>query len=271
MNDDGGASLSRLANGRARDKFGTVATFKFRNLKNGQAIPVPPGEFTIGRAADAYIHVEDSSISRQHARLLNSEQGFFLEDLGSANGIALNGELVTGRLPIKLGDMVHIGTVPFRVDPEVPGEASASPSAGLTRVDRGYIRKDTEKLNLTPKASPIVYVPGVDDIDAPSPTSSGALIRKSVPLPKLARLTATPGARPTTGALPRPEPARNTEVVAPLVAAPEAETVEHEDPSSSSWGWWIVIFLAGMAAGLLVGLYFAKMFLEMGGKPGALP
>ena len=258
-----------MANAGARHKFGAVATFKFRNLKDGQATPIPPGEYTIGRAADAYIHVEDSSISRQHARLLNSEQGFFLEDLGSANGIALNGELVTGRLPLKLGDKVHIGTVPFRVDPEVPGEPSASPSAGLARVDRGYIRKDTEKLDLTPRSAPLVYVPG-EEPEAKSVASSGALVRQSVPLPRLAQLTAAPGVRPTTGAIPKPDPARKVEPVVledtELVAEPELAVTE-----GTSWGWWVVIFLAGMGAGLMLGLYFAKLFLEMGGRPGALP
>jgi hypothetical protein len=34
----------------------------------------------------------------------------------------------------------------------------------------------------------------------------------------------------------------------------------------TSWGRLVMIFLAGMAVGLLLGLYFAKLFLDLGGK-----
>ncbi len=240
-----------------------VATFKFRNLKNGQATPVPPGEYTIGRAVDAYIHVEDSSISRQHARLLNSDEGFFLEDLGSANGIAVNGEFVSGRRPLQFGDMVHIGKVPFRIDPEVAGEPSASPSAGLQQVDRGYIRKETERIGAPAKSTPISYTG--PDVPA-SRAASGALVRQSVPLPKLVQLTTTGAPRPPTGALPPASPEPAPEVVAMPEPVKPTEEAYHTETARSSWGWWIVIFLAGLGAGLFFGLYFAKVFLEMGGR-----
>jgi hypothetical protein len=47
---------------------------------------------------------------------------------------------------VKYGDVVHIGSVPFRIDPEVAGEPTAPPSAGMRVSNRAYMRKDTERL-----------------------------------------------------------------------------------------------------------------------------
>lgn len=268
-----------------------MAIFKFRNLTDGQATPVPPGEFTIGRAEDVYVHVEDSSISRHHARLINDDDGFFLEDLGSANGIAVRGAYVTGRVEINLGDLVHIGKVPFRIDPELPGEPSAPP--GVRRVDRAYLRKETERLDFPPEVdgeTPIptpISMPIVtpdDPIPAPEParepTKSGSLlIRKSVPLPALVRLMESPSKTPEAGSAAQPasppdDPfSQRTEIIRmpgtprETWAEPDPEPVHEEAP----WWQWAIVFLAGLGVGLIAGLFFAKLFIDMGGKPASLP
>jgi predicted component of type VI protein secretion system len=252
-------SIFQLGKRLADPHFLTVAIFKFRNLKDGQATPVPTGEFTIGRADDSYIHIDDSSISRHHARLLNDEQGFFVEDLGSANGIALNGAYVKGRTKIKLGDLVHIGSIPFRIDPEVEGEASASLQPGLRRIDHDVIHKDTERVQLAPAA-----IATSEEPEKKKHTSSGSLIRQSVPLPTLVRLISPPSAEDAKPAT--------------VSAAHRAETSPAEEDNSEAlffrnapWWWWMAIFLAGLGTGLLLALYFVKFFLDMGGRPSSLP
>ena len=44
-------------------------------------------------------------MSRQHARLVVTENGIVLEDLGSLNGTHLNGERIDGDMPLTDGDM----------------------------------------------------------------------------------------------------------------------------------------------------------------------
>jgi len=290
-------------------KFHEVATFKFRSLSDGQATPVPPGEFTVGRTADAYIHVDDSSVSRHHARLINEGNTFFVEDLGSANGVAVRGAYVTGRAKINFGDHVHIGKVPFRIDPEVPGESSG-PTGLPQRADHALLRKETERIDVS---KPL-------DIPTPAPaadarkemTKSSSLVRKSVPLPDLVKLMeASPQAAPAGQAsadqageaspVAEQATAESEEAEAKLAAASagadsgepglphiirmpiRAEEGEAQEPAphwteeptmmedTSPWWHWALVFLAGMGLGLLLGLIFAKAFLEMGGKPGLLP
>ena len=238
-------------------------------MKSGQATPVPEGEFTVGRSSEAYIRVEDSSVSRQHARLVNTPEGFFLEDLGSGNGTALQGAYLSGRAKIKPGDLVHIGSVPFRIDPETGGEPVV-PDQAAKPMDGADVKKQTNRIPIgTPMASgPLAPIIPVTPVSKEKET--GSLIRKSLPLPTLVKLMEAPEAKPgdaaVTQVVPRPvrQPAVEEE------AEPEASGATFT-PDAVSWQWWLIVFLAGMGAGLFIGLYFAKLFLDMGGHPSSLP
>src|SRR5437868_3829136 len=67
----------------------------------GQAIGhkyvLKPGEILIGRSSQAAIQIDHESVSRRHARLLLSESGVSLSDLGSTNGTYVNDEPITER------------------------------------------------------------------------------------------------------------------------------------------------------------------------------
>jgi len=68
---------------------------------------------TIGRSADCDIFVDHDSVSRRHAKIERRGSEYFITDLGSKNGILINGRVVrSGRL--KHGCTLEIGTVPFR-------------------------------------------------------------------------------------------------------------------------------------------------------------
>jgi len=71
------------------------------------------GEIVFGRASTCDVTIDDSSISRSHARVSASGDGVFVEDLGSHNGTHLNGERITGRRRLSPGDLVEIGTTSF--------------------------------------------------------------------------------------------------------------------------------------------------------------
>lgn len=63
---------------------------------------------TLGRAPDNTITIPDGTISRHHARVELTEHGFTIVDLGSENGIFVNGERVTERL-LASGDQIEVG------------------------------------------------------------------------------------------------------------------------------------------------------------------
>jgi pSer/pThr/pTyr-binding forkhead associated (FHA) protein len=63
----------------------------------------------IGRSADCDLRVEDLLVSRQHARVAASQIGAGIEDLGSANGLYVNGRRTTGISPLHPGDVIQLG------------------------------------------------------------------------------------------------------------------------------------------------------------------
>lgn len=282
-----------------------MAVFKFRNLNTGQATPIPPGEFTVGRADDTYVHVEDGSVSRQHAQIFNLDEGFFIQDNGSANGTAMDGTYISGRTQMNIGDVVYVGSVPFRIDPEVAGETNdAPPSAGMRTAKQSYMRRDTERLpgigeapRVVEKLSPEKLVaPQLDETkDQDAEEINAITIREPEPMepmrlpsfkpapspqpkPAAAR-TATPVATPPKP-IQEPEeaayPVRQLPLLTPTTFPPSKSTSPEQATSGESvpglnWQWRLFIFLAGLGLGLLLGLIFAKLFIDMGGKPASLP
>jgi len=80
----------------------------------GAEYPLDREHFTIGRAEEATISVNHSSVSRLHAELIALGNGRFeIIDKGSANGIRINGvELKRGIL--EAGDALELGDVRLR-------------------------------------------------------------------------------------------------------------------------------------------------------------
>jgi DNA-binding NtrC family response regulator len=70
------------------------------------------GDVIIGRAQDADVRLQDSSISRRHAQLSVRPDGqLTLKDLGSHNGTRVNGEPASPERPLASGDTLAIGDV----------------------------------------------------------------------------------------------------------------------------------------------------------------
>jgi pSer/pThr/pTyr-binding forkhead associated (FHA) protein len=83
----------------------------------------------IGRSPVNDIVLNDPSASRRHARLERSAQGCEVIDLGSANGVTVNGVKIA-RAVIKPGDVFGIGDGSFRfLGPD------QDPLPGMTRID----------------------------------------------------------------------------------------------------------------------------------------
>lgn len=64
----------------------------------------------IGRHPSAAITLPLLSISRQHAKITSTPQGYFIEELGSRNGTFVNGEpLGSNPQPLRSGDEIVLG------------------------------------------------------------------------------------------------------------------------------------------------------------------
>jgi hypothetical protein len=76
----------------------------------GRRLLVPPDGGTIGRSRDCDIVLDDVGVSRRHAEIRPGPQGWTLADLGSTNGVTLNGQDVAGVQSLHAGDRVELGS-----------------------------------------------------------------------------------------------------------------------------------------------------------------
>ncbi len=74
--------------------------------------------YTIGRDSRCDLLIEDTTVSRWHARLERAAGQWLLTDLGSTNGTRLNGWRIGQPVPVRTGDLVTFGTAPFVVCPD---------------------------------------------------------------------------------------------------------------------------------------------------------
>lgn len=105
-NDDVGATMVRAA----LPKYGLRAQ-NGRIL--GKAYPLT-GPTVIGRAPECQLRIDDASLSRKHAKLVPTNDGVVIEDLGSTNGSYHNGNRVQHAVA-KPGDEIGFDTLRFRL------------------------------------------------------------------------------------------------------------------------------------------------------------
>ncbi|WP_205522561.1 sigma 54-interacting transcriptional regulator [Myxococcus eversor] len=74
--------------------------------------PLPAeGVVLVGRDDKADLKLKDESVSRRHARILVTDEGARVVDLGSQNGTSLNGRPLDDARPLLSGDVVSFGAV----------------------------------------------------------------------------------------------------------------------------------------------------------------
>jgi hypothetical protein len=64
----------------------------------------------MGRSRDCDVVLDDPNVSRRHAEVRPSGGGWIVNDLGSTNGIKVNGRRVDGPQSLRPGDVVELGT-----------------------------------------------------------------------------------------------------------------------------------------------------------------
>ena len=89
-------------------------------LAEGKRYAVAPGGATIGRSRECDIVLSDSNVSRRHAELRPAGDAWTITDLGSTNGVRVNGRDLSPNQPhpLRAGDRLDVGTVDasFEVD-----------------------------------------------------------------------------------------------------------------------------------------------------------
>jgi hypothetical protein len=82
--------------------------FRLRYLQHD--FELTPGRFVIGRSTECQLSLDDPLVSRKHALLVVSEDTVELQDLGSRNGVLVNGLKIDGPTVLAHGDTLTIGS-----------------------------------------------------------------------------------------------------------------------------------------------------------------
>ena len=84
--------------------------------KNGttKSFPLPSSVTVIGRRQDCDLCIPLMIISRKHCELNQDQEKLTIRDLGSRNGILING-LKVDKTPLNAGDRINLGPLTFAV------------------------------------------------------------------------------------------------------------------------------------------------------------
>jgi S1-C subfamily serine protease len=121
-----------------------IAQFKFLSgARTGQVEAFRKGYIGLGRhpLSDVRFDTErDLDVSSRHAAMVRQADSFSIRDLGSKNGTFVNGQRITGDVPLRDGDVIRFGqkgpAVEFRILPGEPGadDVSAAQRASAERM-----------------------------------------------------------------------------------------------------------------------------------------
>jgi hypothetical protein len=83
----------------------TPVALRYRGHELALAQPV----IVIGRGGECELMLASPLVSRRHAQIVNSADGITIEDLGSRNGVYVNGELLKEPRRLEVGDRIDLG------------------------------------------------------------------------------------------------------------------------------------------------------------------
>ncbi|HHC72978.1 MAG TPA: FHA domain-containing protein, partial [Thiotrichales bacterium] len=118
-----------------------------------------PGEHLLGKASECRVPIGDPFASRRHARILVDEEEVYLEDAGSRNGIWQEGNRLSGRTRVRVGDRFRIGETMLLF--ASPGIEEAGRSDGSHQLEE--VRGGDEEVRLSLVRQPVVIDGSVAD------------------------------------------------------------------------------------------------------------
>ena len=86
---------------------------------DGERFPVDKRVLVLGRAQDCDVQISDANVSRRHAELRQEESSYWIVDLGSTNGMEVNGRRLR-QAKLENGDRIMLGSTEVVFEHEHP-------------------------------------------------------------------------------------------------------------------------------------------------------
>lgn len=124
----------------------------------GQVVPILEEKFIIGRAEDCHLKPQSELISRYHCAILVGNN-VVVRDLGSKNGVRLNGKKINAEQLLNDGDKLTIGPLEFYLHIADDADASAKlPTSGAAGSDVSWYQSDDRDDSRIGPADPTVLL-----------------------------------------------------------------------------------------------------------------
>ena len=118
-------------------------------------VPLVRDLITVGRQDGNTIRLTERNVSRRHARFTRDDAGNYrIEDLGSYNGITLNGVKLEQAAEIKDGDRLGIGDYVIALRAEVPAATTRPSSAKRGSMPSGFNASPPARLVMVSSPAP---------------------------------------------------------------------------------------------------------------------
>ncbi len=102
------AEVGELASVSVADLQGPALVVRSGGGRAGESFQVRDDRTRIGRTPECEIFLDDVTVSREHAVLVERDGTFFVEDQGSLNGTFVNRHRID-KVPLENGDELQIG------------------------------------------------------------------------------------------------------------------------------------------------------------------
>jgi pSer/pThr/pTyr-binding forkhead associated (FHA) protein len=121
-------------------------------------VPLIRDEITIGRKEGNTIRLTERNVSRRHARIVRSNGAVAIEDLGSYNGVRVNGTRIAQRTSLSVSDRVQIGDYLIELKAEgVESVTDDGKTQPIERMDPNFIEAQMgQPLGTAPTLPPAV-------------------------------------------------------------------------------------------------------------------
>ncbi len=218
----------------------------------GMAYMLDKPEMSIGRDLTNEIVINDPEVSRRHARVLLQGQNYILEDLGSTNGTAVNGQRLAGPYLLQPGEVIILGEQVSMLFELVRPEFDATIGAPAPRPVPQPIEQPSQQPGYSPQGSysPVDY-PRQQPQQPVYPTQPPAYVHPQGP-------AASGYQQPAPVPYPQPYPP------APQHQHPvEYEDDEEETPKRKIPVWLIVLIIAFVVLLCVCGVIAYFMSEEM--------
>ena len=90
------------------DRAGAAFVIRSGGGRAGESFTVDQERMSIGRTPDAGVFLDDVTVSRNHALLVQRQDGYYIDDLGSLHGTYVNRRRIESHR-LEDGDEIQIG------------------------------------------------------------------------------------------------------------------------------------------------------------------